>query len=244
MQLLKSYLSDRNQFVKLNNANSSFIDILFGVPQGSILGPLLFLIFINDLPNATDLYVKLFADDTYLCAQDKDLEALENYVNDELDKVFIWLASNKLTLNVKKSKYMIVSRKKSIPDLSLKINGCDLEECDSYKYLGIYIDKNLNWKDHIKYTCQKVSKVCGALARIRHCVNIDILKNVYHALVYSYLRYGIIVWGNAAQSSLQPLEILVNKAIRIMAFIPNGNFDLSQVYKDLKLLELPAVHKL
>ena len=79
MQLLKSYLSDRNQFVKLNNANSSLIDILFGVPQGSILGPLLFLIFINDLPNATDLYVKLFADDTYLCAQDTDLEALENY---------------------------------------------------------------------------------------------------------------------------------------------------------------------
>ena len=113
---------------------------------------------------------------------------------------------------------MIVSRKKSIPDLRIKINGCDLDQCSSYKYLGIYIDKNLNWKDHIKYTCQKVSKVCGALARIRHCVNIDILKNVYHALLYSYLRYGIIVWGNAAHSSLQPLEILVNKAIRIMAF--------------------------
>ena len=75
-------------------------------------------------------------------------------------------------------------------------------------------------------------------------MNIDILKNVYHALLFSHLRYGIIVWGNAAQSSLQPLEILVNKAIRIMAFIPNGNFDLSQVYKDLKLLELSAVHKL
>ena len=121
----KSYLGDRNQFVKLNNANSSLINILFGVPQGSILGPLLFLIFINDLPNATNLYVKLFADDTYLCAQDTNLEVLENYVNVELDKVFIWLASNKLTLNVKKSKYMMVSKKKSVPDLCIKINGSE-----------------------------------------------------------------------------------------------------------------------
>ena len=139
---------------------------------------------------------------------------------------------------------MIVSRKKSIPDLCIQINGCHLDQCDSYKYLGIYIDKNLNWKSHIEYTCQKVSKVCGALAKIRHSVNIDILKNVYHALLYSYLRYGIIVWGNAAKATLEPLEILVNKAIRIMAFIPNGNFDLSQVYKDLKLLDLPSIHKL
>ena len=208
LQLLRSYLSDRNQFVKLNDANSSLIDILFGVPQGSILGPLLFLIFINDLPEATNLYVKLFADDTFLCAQDTNLESLENYVNIELDKVFVWLASNKLTLNVKKSKYMLVSRKKSIPDLCIQINGCHLDQCDSYKYLGIYIDKNLNWKSHIEYTCQKVSKVCGALAKIRHSVNIDILKNVYHALLYSYLRYGIIVWGNAAKATLEPLEIL------------------------------------
>ena len=140
LQLLRSYLSDRNQFVKLNDANSSLIDILFGVPQGSILGPLLFLIFINDLPEATNLYVKLFADDMFLCAQDTNLESLENYVNIELDKVFVWLASNKLTLNVKKSKYMIVSRKKSIPDLCIQINGCHLDQCDSYKYLGIYID--------------------------------------------------------------------------------------------------------
>ena len=98
LQLFKSYLSGRSQFVKLADAESSLMNIVFGVPQGSILGPLLFLIYINDLPDATNFYVKLFADDTFLCAQHEQFSVLESEVNSELEKVFCWLASNKLTL--------------------------------------------------------------------------------------------------------------------------------------------------
>ena len=244
LQLLESYLSNRSQYVKLNNTKSALIDILFGVPQGSILGPLLFLIFINDLPEATKFYVKLFADDTFLCAQDTDFACLENYVNVELEKVFIWLASNKLTLNINKSKYMIVSKKRSIPKMKIMINDTELLECDSYKYLGVYIDKKLNWKDHIDHTCKKVAKACGALSKIRHSVDINTLKNVYHALLYSYLRYGIILWGNASASALQPLKTLVNKAIRIMTFIPPGSFELNPIYQELGLLNLSNIFNL
>ena len=244
LEMFKSYLTERSQFVKLGSTTSTLIDIMFGVPQGSILGPLLFLIFINDLPNATNLYIKLFADDTFLCAQDNDLSTLESNINAELDKVFVWLASNKLTLNIKKSKYMMITKKRSIPSINIMINDSNLDQCDSYKYLGVYIDKNLSWRDHIDYTCTKVSKACGALAKIRHCVDFETLRNVYHALLYSYLRYGIIAWGNASKTLLKPLETLVNKAIRIMAFIPKGNFNISQVYKDLKLLELSKIHQL
>ena len=93
------------------------------------------------------------------------------------------------------------------------------------------IDKNLDWKSHVKYISTKISKACGALAKIRNCVSIDVLKNVYHALVHSYLRYGILVWGHAAPSVLKPLEILANKAIRIMTFAPFGAVDLKPVYK-------------
>ena len=241
LQLFKSYLSGRSQFVKLADAESSLMNIVFGVPQGSILGPLLFLIYINDLPDATNFYVKLFADDTFLCAQHEQFSVLESEVNCELEKVFGWLASNKLTLNLDKSKFMIISNSKSIPNLGVHINGLPLKECDSYKYLGVMIDKNLNWSCHIEYIGQKISKACGALAKIRHCVSLEILKNVFYALVHSYLRYGILIWGSASRTTLKPLEVLVNKAIRIMLFAPFGNLDFAPLYQELELLDLDNI---
>ena len=126
LDLFVSYLSSRSQFVKFDNTQSSLIDILFGVPQGSILGPLLFLIFINDLPNASKFFIRLFADDTFLCAQNDDFLALENEVNIELKKVYIWLVSNKLTLNIKKSQFMLLTNKKNIPKFTVKINDEEL----------------------------------------------------------------------------------------------------------------------
>ena len=137
------------------------MNIDFGVPQGSILGPLLFLIFINDLPEATNFFIRLFADDTFLCSQNNDILRLENEVNFELQKVYVWLASNKLTLNIKKSKFMFFSNKKKVNhEMNIKINGNKLEKCDNYKYLGVIFDNNLSWQPHIEYICGKISKAC------------------------------------------------------------------------------------
>ena len=134
----QSYLSARSQFVKIDNVKSALLNVDFGVPQGSILGPLLFLIFINDLPTATNFFIRLFADDTFLCSQNDNLILLENEVNHELEKVFIWLASNKLTLNIGKSKFMFLSnKKKDVIQLDIRIHGKQLESCDTYKYLGV-----------------------------------------------------------------------------------------------------------
>lgn len=120
--LFKSYLNSRSQFTALGQTFSSRIFIKFGVPQESILGPLLFLIYINDLPAASSFYIKLFADDTFLCLQSKNISCLEEEVNTELQKVSSWLNANKLTLNVSKSKFMLTLRNKKInPTFNISI---------------------------------------------------------------------------------------------------------------------------
>ena len=99
-------------------------------------------------------------------------------------------------------------------------------------------------KKHIEYICSKISKACGALARLRHCVNTEIMKNVYHALVHSYIRYGILVWGNASESALKPLQTVVNKILRIMTFAPYGNINLQPIYDYLKVLNIYKIFQM
>ena len=236
--LLDSYLKNRYQFVKLDNTKSIISLIEFGVPQGSILGPLLFLLYINDLPNATNLFVKLYADDTFLCAQNSCVKLLEEEVNAELEKVYEWLCANKLTLNISKSKYMIVTKKRNVGPISVNINKSDLDECDSYKYLGVIFDKNLTWKNHIDHICGKINRSIGGLAVLRHRTNISVLREIYFALVNSYARYGILAWGNTSETNLHPLKTLLNKAIRIMSFAPYGPLDLEPIYQELGILNI------
>ena len=238
LKLFESYLKDRYQFVKLDNEKSTISLIEYGVPQGSILGPLLFLLYINDLPSATNLFVKLYADDTFLCAQNKDIKLLENEVNIELNKIYDWMSSNKLTLNISKSKYMIITNKRKTEPVAIKINNTELEQCSTYKYLGVMFDKDLNWKPHIEYICGKISRSVGGLAMLRHRTCISVLREVYNALINSYVKYGIIAWGNASDSTLQPLKILLNKVVRIMTFAPYGPLDLKPIYHELEFLNL------
>ena len=133
---------------------------------------------------------------------------------------------------------MMVSNKRNQCDIDVRINNEKLEKCDSYTYLGVFIDKDFNWKTHISYIAKKISKACGALAKARHCVDVDTLKTIYYALVHSYLRYGLTAWGNASSAALQPLNSLNDRVLRIITFAPLGRLDTSIIYDHLKVLNI------
>ena len=247
LEMMKSYLSNRKQFVQLGTSSSLYKVMSIGVPQGSVLGPLLFLIFINDLPNATNLDIKLFADDTFLSASSSNKKTLQKLIDVELKKVYTWLVENKLTLNIKKSQFMIITNKKNFnkDDFKVKLNGKNLNRCTSYKYLGVMLDDKLNWKVHIDYIIAKISRVCGVLSKLRHFVRLDTIKTVYYALAYSHLQYCILSWGNADYTILDPLRRLQNKIMRIISFTPlYGPLDVYEMYEKLDMLQIDKVHQL
>ena len=124
--------------------------------------------------------------------------------------------------------------------LSIKISEKRLERCEKYKYLGVIFDQNLSWQPHVEYIHGKISKACGALSKIRHCVDIELLRSVYYALVHSYLRYGIVAWGNASESVLRPLHSLLNRIVRIMTFAP-FRIDTGPIFKYLEFLNISQI---
>ena len=219
---IKNYLQNRKQFVIYNNAQSSFGNISMGVPQGSILGPLLFILYVNDLPNVSSkLSFTQFADDTSIFITGKNLKDMSNLMTDQMKRVTDWLKINMLTLNVSKTNYMIMcSRGKMIADTECKIeiDGKIIERVAQCKFLGLIVDDKLTWKCHIDYICGKVSKLIGILIRARKILPICSLITLYNALLSPYFTYCITIWGNTYKTHLKRIEILQKKIIRIITF--------------------------
>ena len=197
-----------------------------GVPQGSILGPLLFLLYINDIVEASEkLQFLLFADDTSLFYAHKDIKVIEKVYNEELQHISNWLCANKLSLNVKKSKVLLYrpnNRKQHSnmeENIELKIDGANLEEVASAKYLGMYFDNKLNFSEHIKHIKTKLNKGNAILAKLRHFVPEETVKNVYHAHIESHLLYGLTTWGSAPKSYINDIISKQKKSIKIMKFV-------------------------
>ena len=164
-----------------------------GVPQGSILGPLLFLIYLNDLHNSSKLLnFILFADDTNLFYSHTNIRYLFNTVNQELKQINEWFKANKLSLNVKKTKYTLFCKPNKIDDIPLKlpilnINNVDVKRDDNMKFLGVILDESLTWKKHIQTIETKISKNLGILYKAKPFLNFSCLKNLYFSYVHSYV---------------------------------------------------------
>lgn len=214
----KSYLSDRSQYVLYDGEESDIKPITCGVPQGSILGPLLFLIFINDFANASKtLYYVLFADDTNVFLAGKDIHVLVDQIQSELLKLSIWLQANKLTLNLDKTQYMVFHRaKRKTFDINIKINDCVIEQVIYTKFLGVIIDNRLDWTNHISYISSKLSKGIGIICRARKFFTKAALTTLYNSFIFPYFIYGVEVWGHASNTYLQQLIKIQKKIIRII----------------------------
>ena len=218
----KSYLSNRKQYVSVNGYHSKTEVMKFGVPQGSVLGPLLFLIYINDLRNAIhNSIVHHFADDTNLLYVNKSLKVIQNKINKDLKSLVTWLRANKISLNASKTEMLIFRdpRKKINFDLKIKIDGKKITPSRSVKYLGIFIDCHLNWHTHRAELSTKLSRAVGMLSKIRYYVNKVTLHMIYYGIFSSILTYGSQIWGQQNVIT-KKLQILQNKALRIIHFQP------------------------
>ena len=185
------------------------------MPQESTLRPLLFTMYINDLPLASNLNTKLFADDAVLTLSNKCLKTLNTSVNCELGKIDDWMKINKLTINYDKTKFMIITQKKKKTQSEVKIEKNTIEEVSQIKYLGVFFDEKLSWKKHIQYIYSKLSSGSWALLKLWNYVDISTLKIAYYSLIYFHLQYCISSWGLAAASNLDPLEKMQKRSIRI-----------------------------
>ena len=241
-QWFSSYLSNRYQSVVLNGEISTRKPITCGVPQGSILGPLLFLIYINDMYLAVQSStVYHFADDTNLMCSSTSLKKLRIAVNKDLNLLYEWLCANRLSVNTGKTEFIVFRPPRHNPAvrLTLKFNKIKLFESTKIKYLGLILDNKLNWKAHITELRKKLGRAVGMLYKIRTLCPTSVLRSLYFSLFNSHLTYGLAVWSSASNSEINKIKSLQKKAIRAISMLRTQDDSInSRNFYDLKLLNV------
>lgn len=219
LTLISSYFENRTQYIDFQGAHSQYANIRTGVPQGSVLGPLFFILYVNDLNEASELFdMIMFADDTTLhCPLSKFYNNFtantSELVTMELEKIFSWFCANKLTINASKTKFMIFHRpNSSIPKLSISINGETITQVTNLDFLGLTLDEHLSWSTHISRTCSKISSAIGMMRQTRSILPTKARKLIYHSLITSRINYMLTIWGGDFDRILK----LQKNALRII----------------------------
>ena len=249
---LNSYLTDRKQQVTIDNTKSDFKPISCGVPQGSILGPLLFLLFINDLPLYTNnVFTDLYADDTTLYDIQDSLEQLENNLQSALNSLHIWCKQNGMKLNSSKTKVMLVTsnqkrQRLTNENLDLIFNNESLNMISNDKILGVFVDNNLTWSEHIKFLTKKISSNTWLLSKIKRFLSTDHRVQFYKSYIQPHLDFCNIVWGSSSDANKQKIFKLQKRACKIILDFNVDNGDeamntlrIMSIYDRVHLTRLP-----
>ena len=245
LQWFTSYLTDRKQCVKYENSLSSLQSISCSVPQGSSLGPLLFIIYINDIVNTSDLLkFCMYADDSVIYLSGKDTKDVIDSINIQIQNITQWLLANKLTLNIPKSHYMIFCKRKlNLGDLpQININDININRVTETEFLGMTITDKLSWAKHIRNITIKISKINGILYLTRQLLNRETLKRIYIALVQPHLTYCNIIWGFNFASHLNPLVLMQKRIVRTMNFC-NRRAHTAELFQALNILNIHKINK-
>lgn len=216
---VRSYLNDRKQLVELSDPAgirqcSNYREVRCGVPQGSLVGPIFFILYINDLVNSSNqLKFTLFADDTTILFSVPKSTDCSAIFNREMEKVTNWFSVNKLSLNTSKTKCMVFGRKTKV-NFDPKIENVRINLEKSCKFLGVHVDSGLTWGPHIKLVALKLSRCCGVLCQLKRFLDSGVLRLIYYALFESIATYACEVWGRSAKCHMDRLIKLQKRAVR------------------------------
>ena len=240
-ELIEDYLSGRTQKVKINDTVSKPKHVTCGIPQGSVLGPLLFIIYINDLNSLSEnLHIVTFADDTSLFLSDEHYGNLESVMNKELQSVKTWFDSNKLKLNLDKTCFQIFTkqRDKELPEL--KIDEIDIKHSHTVRFLGLLLDNQLTFKAHIKKLSTKLSQIAGLIRRARRYLEKEHLLLLYNSLMLPHVNYCCLLWGINYKTNLQSI-IKIQKRIARTILGLNYRDSVAHRFKEIGMLSLYSI---
>ena len=210
---------NRQIYTDVNNTHSDLCTIKYGVPQGSVLGPILFIIYINDIKSLSiNCKINLFADDTSIFCSENSYDELEETTNEVLHRVNKWLCVNSLSLNLNKTHYLVFSKRNTNSSLTIKLGNRNIQQANSTKYLGLIIQDNLKWNLHINKTVNKLNTLIPIFYHLRGILTKSQALMVYKSLALSKLTYAVELYGRKNTKWLQQLQKTQNRLLKILLF--------------------------